>query len=157
MKLEIKPHPHHPYIIGWIKKGSCIQVTNLCHVLVSIGKFYQDSVTCDIVDMDACHILFGHPWQHDVDAANRGKRNIYMFTWEGKKIAMKPIQTSQYNLLLGSSPRRRDQPPDNVNTMATTRSRARVTLRSRGYRDVTATYICRSEIPSRIYAKHQYR
>ena len=32
-----------------------------------------------------------------------------------------------------------------------------VTLRSRGYRDVTATYICRSKIPSRIYAKHQYR
>ena len=29
--------------------------------------------------------------------------------------------------------------------------------RSRGYGDVTATYIRRSEIPSRIYAKHQYR
>ena len=32
-----------------------------------------------------------------------------------------------------------------------------VTPRSGGYRDVTATYIRRSEIPSRIYAKHQYR
>ena len=32
-----------------------------------------------------------------------------------------------------------------------------VTPRSRGYGDVTATYIRRSEIPSRIYAKHQYR
>ena len=29
--------------------------------------------------------------------------------------------------------------------------------RSRGYGDATATYIRRSEIPSRIYAKHQYR
>jgi len=29
-----------------------------------------------------------------------------------------------------------------------------VTPRSRGYGDVTATYICRLEIPSRIYAKH---
>jgi len=28
--------------------------------------------------------------------------------------------------------------------------------RSWGYRDVTATYISRLEIPSRIYAKHQY-
>ena len=28
--------------------------------------------------------------------------------------------------------------------------------RSRGYGDVTATYIRRSKIPSRIYAKHQY-
>jgi len=32
-----------------------------------------------------------------------------------------------------------------------------VTPRSRGYGDVTATYIRRSEIPIRIYAKHQYR
>ena len=32
-----------------------------------------------------------------------------------------------------------------------------VTPRSGGYGDVTATYIRRSEIPSRIYAKHQYR
>ena len=31
-----------------------------------------------------------------------------------------------------------------------------VTPRSGGYGDATATYIRRSEIPSRIYAKHQY-
>jgi len=29
--------------------------------------------------------------------------------------------------------------------------------RSGGYGDATATYIRRSEIPSRIYAKYQYR
>jgi len=32
-----------------------------------------------------------------------------------------------------------------------------VTPRSRGYGDVTATYIRRSKIPSRIYTKHQYK
>ena len=32
-----------------------------------------------------------------------------------------------------------------------------ITPRSRRYGDVTVTYIWRSEIPSRIYAKHQYR
>jgi len=31
-----------------------------------------------------------------------------------------------------------------------------VVPRSYGYEDATATYICRSEIPSHIYAKHQY-
>ena len=35
--------------------------------------------------------------------------------------------------------------------------KAFVTPRSRRYGDITATYIHRSEIPSRIYAKHQYR
>ena len=32
-----------------------------------------------------------------------------------------------------------------------------VTPRSREYGDVTVTYIRRSEIPSRVYAKRQYR
>ena len=31
-----------------------------------------------------------------------------------------------------------------------------MTPRSGGYGDITATYIRRSEIPSRIYAKHHY-
>jgi len=31
-----------------------------------------------------------------------------------------------------------------------------VTPRFHGYGDVTATYIRKSEVPSRIYAKHQY-
>ena len=53
---------------------------NLCHVPISIDKFYQDFATCYVVDMDAYHILLGRPWQHDVDATDRDKRNIYMFT-----------------------------------------------------------------------------
>jgi len=32
-----------------------------------------------------------------------------------------------------------------------------VSPRSIGYRDVTVTYIRRAKIPSRMYAKHQYK
>ena len=44
----------------WVdKKGPCIKVMNFFQVPISIGKFSQDLVTCDVVDMDACHILLG--------------------------------------------------------------------------------------------------
>ena len=32
------------------------------HCKVSSIRKYNDEVYCDVVDMDACHILFGHPW-----------------------------------------------------------------------------------------------
>jgi len=44
----------------------------------------------------------------------------------------------------------------NITPLAATLSDS-VAARSHGYGDVTVTYKRRSEIPSRIYAKHQYR
>ena len=90
LKLDIKPH-HNPYVIGLIKKGHSIKVTDQCHVPISIIKFYQDSVACDVVDIDKCHGLLGRLWQHDIDVTHKGKENIYIFTWKGKKIDIRPI------------------------------------------------------------------
>jgi len=56
LKLEIEAHPH-PYTIGWVKNDLSIKITDLCHVLIFIGKFYQSTVACNVVDMDACHVL----------------------------------------------------------------------------------------------------
>ena len=59
-KLETitSPSLHH-----WVdQERPCIKVKDLCHVPISIGEFYQDSVACDVVDMDKCHILLG---RHD--------------------------------------------------------------------------------------------
>jgi len=41
--------------------------------------------------MDKCRILLKRLWQHDVDSTHKGRENIYVFTWKGKRIFMRPI------------------------------------------------------------------
>ena len=87
MKLEIKSHDR-PYDIRWIKKGPCIKITDLYYVSISVEKFYQNFVACDVIDMDKYHILLKMSWQHDNDATHKGGENIYVFTWKDKRIAL---------------------------------------------------------------------
>ncbi|GJY68000.1 hypothetical protein Tco_0470982 [Tanacetum coccineum] len=51
-------------------------------------QHYNELVTCDVVNMEACHVLLGRPWKHDMDATHQGKSNMYLFKWSGKTIAM---------------------------------------------------------------------
>ncbi|GJU41845.1 hypothetical protein Tco_1194802 [Tanacetum coccineum] len=71
-----------------IKKGPALKVTEIFKVPLAIGKHYNELVTCDVVDIEACHVLLGRPWQHDMDATHQGKSNMYLFKWSGKTIAI---------------------------------------------------------------------
>ncbi|GKE02833.1 transposon ty3-I gag-pol polyprotein, partial [Tanacetum coccineum] len=63
-------------------------MTEICKVPLAIGKHYNELVTCDVIDIEVCHVLLGRPWQHDMDATHKGKSNMYLFRWSGKTIAM---------------------------------------------------------------------
>ncbi|GKD16011.1 transposon ty3-I gag-pol polyprotein [Tanacetum coccineum] len=63
-------------------------MTEICKVPLAIGKHYNELVTCDVIDIEVCHVLLGRPWQHDMDATHQGKSNMYLFRWSEKTIAM---------------------------------------------------------------------
>ena len=57
---------------------------------LKIGK-YNDKVLCDVVEMDAFHLLLGRPWQYDVCSKHDGKTNIHTITKDGVEYTMPPL------------------------------------------------------------------
>ncbi|XP_050211920.1 uncharacterized protein LOC126662076 [Mercurialis annua] len=47
-------------------------------------------VWCDVVAMDACHLLLGRPWQFDRTVMHDGRNNTYSFMFESVKIVLQP-------------------------------------------------------------------
>nr|XP_043633544.1 uncharacterized protein LOC122604740 [Erigeron canadensis] len=73
LNLTTQPHPT-PYVIQWLNQGKGIRVSHRVLLSFSIGKSYVDELWCDVIPMDACHVLLGRPWssskrsiQHKID------------------------------------------------------------------------------------------
>ena len=85
------PHPK-PYNLCWLQKGTNIKVKHRCLVSFTIGKHYKDEIWCDVVPMDACHMLLGRPWQCDQKVIYDGFKNTYTFHKDGHKIILAPMK-----------------------------------------------------------------
>ncbi|CAO2827817.1 unnamed protein product [Amaranthus hypochondriacus] len=89
LNLETKPHPH-PYKLKWLNSKTSGHVKMRCLVQFAIGT-YKDKVFCDVLDMTACHVLLGRPWQHDRKTSHDGYTNVYTLRHEGKLKALMPL------------------------------------------------------------------
>ena len=69
-------------------------VTHQVLVTFQIGK-YEDEVLCDVVPIEATHILLGRPWQFDRRVTHDCYPNKYAVPYKGKTIALVPLTPSQ--------------------------------------------------------------
>ncbi|XP_010550291.1 PREDICTED: uncharacterized protein LOC104821189 [Tarenaya hassleriana] len=80
LDLSTEKHPH-PYKLQWLNNSGELKVTERVKIPFSIGK-YRDEVLCDVVPMQAGHILLGRPWQFDREVTHDGRANQYSFVYD---------------------------------------------------------------------------
>lgn len=89
LKLKTQQHPN-PYKLRWLDSKAEGHVKRQCLVKLAIGS-YHDSIMCDVLDMNACHVLLGRPWQHDLKTIHDGFSNVYTIKHEGKLKDLLPL------------------------------------------------------------------
>ncbi|XP_039169561.1 uncharacterized protein LOC120293856 [Eucalyptus grandis] len=85
------------------KKGAEVTISKRCLVNLSIGSVYNDKIWCDVLPMDASHIILGPPWQFDRRTTHDGYRNTYSFEYGGKKIMLAPSREPLKTLVVENS------------------------------------------------------
>ena len=94
-KLGLKTTKHpRPYRLQWLNNCGDIKVTRQAMIAFSIGR-YHDEVLCDVVPMQASHILLGRPWEYDRRAKHDGFTNKYSFVMNNKPITLVPLTPKQ--------------------------------------------------------------
>ena len=95
-KLGLKTETHlKPYSIHWLQDEEGMEITKCYLVLFSIGKTYCDEIWCDVMKMDACHLLLRRPWEYDRRVQHDGYLNTYSFTKDGHRIVLRPLHPEE--------------------------------------------------------------
>ena len=93
--LETDPHPN-PHQIKWLDEDkSGVSVTRQAKILLNFGPF-KDTIICDVIPMDACHVLLGRPWEFDRAVIKYGDTNKYdVKTSSGRRVELYPLPPSE--------------------------------------------------------------
>ena len=84
-------HPQ-PNRVEWMHHTGKLKVTHKVRINFSVSD-YTDMVVCDVLPMDACHLLLGRPWQYDRGAIHDGRSNTYSFWNKGRRHVLRPMFT----------------------------------------------------------------
>ena len=83
-----------PYKLQWLSEVGEIMVNKQVLINFTIGK-YKDEVLCDVVPMEATHLLLGRPWQYDRNVLHDGLSNTMSFSFKGRKVILKPLSSKE--------------------------------------------------------------
>ncbi|KAG7559385.1 Retrotransposon gag domain [Arabidopsis thaliana x Arabidopsis arenosa] len=115
--LKVMKHPK-PYKLQWLNEDGEMSVNRQVKVPLSIGK-YEDEILCDILPMDASHILLGRPWQSDRRVMHDGFTNRQIFEFKGRKTILAPMTPHEVYLDQLSMKMRTKQKDKSSNLMIT--------------------------------------
>ncbi|WZY72224.1 hypothetical protein YC2023_004464 [Brassica napus] len=87
--LRVQKHPK-PYRLQWLNEEGEMRVATQVMVPLAIGK-YEDEILCDVLPMEAGHILLGRPWQSDRRVIHDGYANKHTFEFKGRKTVLVPM------------------------------------------------------------------
>nr|KYP59564.1 hypothetical protein KK1_015000 [Cajanus cajan] len=86
LALTTKPHPK-PYKMQWIHEERGIVVNQQASI----------PTICDIIPLEASHVLLGRPWQFDKKTIHDSLTNKISFQYLGKKSVWCPLSPFQVN------------------------------------------------------------
>ncbi|RDX75423.1 hypothetical protein CR513_44692, partial [Mucuna pruriens] len=72
----------------WLSEHEEMIVDKQVPIALTLGK-YRDEILCDVVPMEATHVLLGRPWQFDRTVTHDGVTNKFSFVHKGNKITLK--------------------------------------------------------------------
>lgn len=99
--LERIKHPR-PYKLRWLNDKAEMKISEQVIVPFTVGR-YHDEVTCDVVPMQASHLLLGRPWQFDRETTHNGCTNLYTVIHDKKRYQLAPLLPSQVHELQAKS------------------------------------------------------
>ncbi|OMO61349.1 hypothetical protein CCACVL1_23592 [Corchorus capsularis] len=93
LALPTTKHPK-PYSLGCFNDREEFSVDKQVLVTLSLGK-YKGDVLCDVLPMQACHVLLGRPWQFDNKVHHDGETNKYSFMCGKKPLTLIPLSLQE--------------------------------------------------------------